>query len=558
MKNNALKYAAQKLNSSESERLRSLKEYNISDNSIDESFDILTEMAQKVTQCSVAAISFFDGDNLFFKGLRGLNTECMDRGILPCDIAITKSEVYEVEDLSKHPTLKANLLNNNGDVLKYYAGVPLISSEGYVLGTLCVFDTKPQKLSFEKRQLLTLIGKELMDKLELRRSQLMAKEALELRSEKLIKRHMDLLRQSKRLEKAKAGISSKDQLIRGILDNSPHLISLFDRNGHYIMVNSTVSHFLELPLNQIIGKHISEIHNDAKSVAKNLAMIELVADTRQASPSYTSELIIKGIKNYYQVVMIPVEDSTGELIMLRIATNVTKLKTLEVDLHRKNSELESLVYSLSHDLRGPISTILGLLNVEKYASLSDMRQYFNMIKEQTLKMDSSIHDLVELKNVTNRKITPEPVDMIALVDKVVCAFKDSRVAINLNLPEELTTSTDEYFIQIALNRVLANAVNYHRKDAENPQVEVVVQSIKDGVLVLVKDNGMGITKRAMPRIFEMFYRGSSCSNGHGLGLYIAQNALNRMKGTIDVRSFENMGTEVEIFIPRVDGQAYFE
>ncbi len=558
MKNNALKYAAQKLNSSESERLRSLKEYDISDDSIDESFGILTQMAQKATQCSAAAISFLNKDKLFFKNIVGINGEILDRGHVPCEITITKSDVYEVEDLSKHPSIKLSLCSSEGETFKYYAGVPLINEEGYTIGTICVFDTKPQKLSYEKLQLLCLIAKELMDKLELRRKNLRDREALQIRSEKLINRHMDLLRQSKRLEKAKAGINSKDQLIRGILDNSPHLISLLDRNGHYIMVNGAVSHFLELPLNQIIGKHISEIHNDAKSVAKNLAMIELVADTRQASPSYTGELTIKGIKNYYQVVMIPVEDSTGELIMLRIATNVTKLKTLEVDLHRKNSELESLVYSLSHDLRGPISTILGLLNVEKYASLSDMRQYFNMIKEQTLKMDSSIHDLVELKNVTNRKITPEPVDMIALVDKVVCAFKDSRVAINLNLPEELTTSTDEYFIQIALNRVLANAVNYHRKDAEDPQVEVVVKSIKDGVLVLVKDNGMGITKRAMPRIFEMFFRGSSYSNGHGLGLYIAQNALNRMKGTIDVRSFENMGTEVEIFIPRIDGQAYFE
>ncbi len=558
MKHNALKYAAQKLNSSESERLRSLKEYDISDNFIDESFDILTEMAKKVTQCSVAAISFIHSDKLFFKSLIGLKGEYLERGNLPCEITITKSDIYEVEDLSKHPTLKQNLLAKDGKTLRYYAGVPLINKEGYPLGTICVFDVMPQKLGSEKLQMLNLLGRKAMTTIELHRKERLAREALEARSEKLIKGQMDLVRQEKRLERAKAGITSKDQLLQGILDNSPHLISLVDNRGHYVMVNNAVAELLELPVEAIIGRHISEMHKDTERIGKNLEMMQQVLKTRLTSPPYDEVLTIKGATNYYQVVMIPVEDGRGDLMVLRIATNVTDLKTLEVDLNRKNSELESLIYSLSHDLRGPISSILGLLNVEKYASLSDMRQYFKMIKEQTLRMDTSIHDLVELKNVTNKAVKPETLDVVELVKKVAARFTEAKTMIHLIHPEELHFSSDEYFIHTALNRVLANAVNFHSKDSKSPKVEVLVESQSGGVLLKIKDNGLGITKKALPRVFEMFYRGTGASTGHGLGLYIAQNALNRVKGVIGLNSIEGMGTEVEIFIPRIDGKAYYE
>ncbi len=558
MKHNALKYAAQKLNSSESERLHSLKEYDFSDALTDESFDILTEMALNFTQCEVAAISFVGEDELFFKNLRGLIATSFTRGNLPCEIAITKGEIYEVQDLSKHPTLKQRLITKGGKPLKYYAGAPLINKDGFYLGTICVFDSRPKKLTAEKLNTLKLLARKVMLTLELKRKERLAKEALEIRSEKLIKGHMELLQQSKKLEKAKAGISTKEQLLRGILDNSPHLISLTDSRGYYVMVNKAVADLLKLPAEDIVGKHASEMHNDAERIRKNKEVIDQVMETGETSPPFEEVLIINGVKNYYQVVIIPVENTGGGRMILRIATNVTELKGLEVNLHRKNEELESLIYSLSHDLRGPISSILGLLNVEKYASLSDMRQYFSMIKEQTLRMDKSIHDLVELKNITNKTVKPVQVDMLSLINKIVYEFKDAKPEIEFNHPEVLMVNTDEYFVEITLKRVLTNAMEYHHKDAQAPGVEITATSGKGGVAVLIRDNGLGISRKALPRVFEMFYRGTSLSTGHGLGLYIAQNALARVKGKISLNSVEGLGTEVELLIPNVNGKTYID
>ncbi len=558
MKHNALKYAAQKLNSSESERLRSLKEYDISDNSIDENFEILTEVAQKVTQCEVTAISFLNSDKLFFKSLLDTNCEFLQHGSLPCEIAITKSDIYEVQDLSEHATLKFSNLTIEGKTLRYYAGLPLINQFGYPIGTICVFDTKPQKLSSEKLQLLKLLGKKAMATLELQRKERLARKALEERYERLIKGQMDLARQGKRLEKARVGNSSKEQMLQGILDNSPHLISLIDERGYYIMVNNSVAKFLDLPVEQIIGKHVSDLHKDAKRLETNNAMMQLVLEKGISSPTYNETLTVDGTTNYYQVVMIPVNDGNGKTIILRIATNITELKTLEMNLHFKNSELESLIYSLSHDLRGPISSILGLLNVEQYADVSEMRQYLKMIKEQTLRMDTSIHDLVELKNITNKTVNPEPMDIMALINKVVSNHTTSKARIHLSQKGELSLKSDEYFIQIALNRILNNALSYHRTDSKTPMVEVNVESEIDGVTLVVKDNGLGITSKALPRVFEMFYKGTGSSTGHGLGLYIAKNALLRVKAKIDLSSVEGLGTEVKVFIPRIDGNAYHD
>tara|TARA_R110002096_G_scaffold50973_1_gene133419 strand:- start:651 stop:1196 length:546 start_codon:yes stop_codon:yes gene_type:complete len=181
-----------------------------------------------------------------------------------------------------------------------------------------------------------------------------------------------------------------------------------------------------------------------------------------------------------------------------------------------------------------------------------------MIKEQTLRMDTSIHDLVELKNITNKTVNPEPMDIMALINKVVSNHTTSKARIHLSQKGELSLKSDEYFIQIALNRILNNALSYHRTDSKTPMVEVNVESEIDGVTLVVKDNGLGITSKALPRVFEMFYKGTGSSTGHGLGLYIAKNALLRVKAKIDLSSVEGLGTEVKVFIPRIDGNAYHD
>lgn len=558
MKHNALINASQKLNSSESERLHSLKEYDFSEQCIDENLDTIAEMALKTTQCEVAAITFLYQDKLFFKSINGLKADYWERGSLPCEITIGKAEVYEIPDLDKHPTLQTFNYKKGSSALRYYAGVPLVNQDGFAIGTLCILDTNPKKLSAEKLHLLSLFGQQAMAILELQKKERLSREALERRSGKLIEGRMELLEQSKKLDKVKAGISSKEQLLRGILDNSPHLISLLDKRGYYVMVNQAMSEIFKLDTEAIVGRHISELIDDTERLEQKKRVMQKVLSTGKISEPYAEVISTKGITNYYQVVMIPVKDARGDTMVLRIATNVTELKSLENSLQRKNEELEGLIYSLSHDLRGPISSILGLLNVEKYASKSDMQQYFKMIKQQALKMDTSIHDLVELKNVTNRGITPDKVQLEPLLQKTVERYTGGKISIKWNKDGELDVNTDEYFVHTALNRVLANAVEYHRKDATNPEVEIAAKAATGGLTISIKDNGMGISPKALPRVFEMFYRGTSFSQGHGLGLYIAQNALNRVKAEISLKSIEGLGTEVELFIPNIEGRGYYE
>lgn len=560
MKHFALKNVAQQLLSSETDRLDALKKYQILDTPREEAFDLIVEMASAMANCEVATVGFLDENRFWFKSIGGMESDAILKGCIPCELATNRNDVYEIEDLSKHVLTADNPIFNNGKRLLYYAGTPLINDEGFALGALCVFDTKPKRLSAKKLNLLKLLAKDVMYRLEQRRSDIIKEESINQRSERLIISHMELLRKNKELIRTKQGFSRQNLLLENILNNSPHLISLIDHQGNLEMVNNAMVELLQRPAKEIEGQNIKEIYFSSKSerTNKNIKNLRLVIKTGKPCPAFDDTIKIKGNKRHYQVVMVPVEDRPGKPLVLRIATEVTDLKLLEVSLNQKNKELENLIYSLSHDLRGPISSILGLTSMQKYAKPQDLTEYFSMIQEQALKMDTSIHDLVELKTVTNKNVNPELVDIRKLLDEIITALPDNNVEINISGDTEAKLNTDKFFLKTTLQRVVNNSVFYHNSDAITPKVDIAIYLQEGGLKLTVKDNGIGISSRALPRVFEMFYRGSNASTGHGLGLYIAQNALGRIKGNIRISSQEGAGTDVGLMIPHVEGDAYFE
>ena len=109
--------------------------------------------------------------------------------------------------------------------------------------------------------------------------------------------------------------------------------------------------------------------------------------------------------------------------------------------------------------------------------------------------------------------------------------------------------TDKNRLNIILNNLISNAITYQDPSKNDPLVNIKVDMSDTETNIIVKDNGIGISKELQEKIFDMFFRGSENSDGSGLGLYIVKESVEKLNGTINVRSVPGKGSEFRVLIP---------
>ncbi|HYF68671.1 MAG TPA: HAMP domain-containing sensor histidine kinase [Ohtaekwangia sp.] len=222
-------------------------------------------------------------------------------------------------------------------------------------------------------------------------------------------------------------------------------------------------------------------------------------------------------------------------------------------LEKANKELDRFMYSTSHDLRAPIASILGLTYLGKLEFQEEKaRLFMEMIEERIRKLDSVISDILSLSRTKKFEVKIEEVKLAELLEDVVAdiRFNKNAPAITLDYqPDPSHVFKSDYSqMKIVLCNLMGNAVKYHNLNQPNPFIKVTFRRHEDYVEIGVEDNGQGIPEESLPSIFEMFYRASVNTEGTGLGLYIVNEALNKVKGSISVDSSYGKGSVFTIFL----------
>ncbi len=227
-----------------------------------------------------------------------------------------------------------------------------------------------------------------------------------------------------------------------------------------------------------------------------------------------------------------------KILEKEIEKRTSELVKSNTDLTKMTQEYDQLVYRASHDIRGPLATLMGLTNIAKqdYEEPLRVRDYLGKIESTAQGLNQTLSQLMETNRIRNLPICVDEVDLSALLDEVYSSFKSLNhfPLISLRIEKGDWKSplySDKNLISFILTKLLDNAFRYFAIQKQEKYIKVSWSQSGDKTTIAVEDNGLGINEQAREKIFQLFYVASDI-HGSGLGLFLAQMAANRLGGRI--------------------------
>lgn len=236
-----------------------------------------------------------------------------------------------------------------------------------------------------------------------------------------------------------------------------------------------------------------------------------------------------------------------------VQADITDRKNTERELSETNRELDTFFYKASHDLKGPLASVMGIVNLGRMENKDQViDQYFNMIELSVKRLDRTLMDLIELARTRKGSSKLSLININAFVAEILHSLEHlpsfPRIRFDVRIDPEIEMLADKVLLQSVFQNLIHNAINYCNQQA--PIIRIAVNESDNHLELEVTDNGNGIPDKIRPRVFDMFYRGHPDSSGSGLGLFIVKNALDKMKGSIRFDSQSGRGTSFYVTLPR--------
>lgn len=234
----------------------------------------------------------------------------------------------------------------------------------------------------------------------------------------------------------------------------------------------------------------------------------------------------------------------------------SKNKTLESaleELKERNLELDQILYRASHDLRSPITSIVGILNVLEHEPLSAFQKLcFEHIRDKSSQMDEVLKSLSTLSKTISNDIHFSEVNLDITIRNCINDLRYlpnfSSVVIRSEMKGQHEVITDRLLVCIIIKNLVANSLTFCDRSKDG-MILIRSTGFDSYFEIEVTDNGEGIPDSIKDKIFNMFYRGSERSTGSGLGLYIVRKIVDQLKGHIQFTSGDGL-TRFKVVLPQ--------
>ncbi len=366
----------------------------------------------------------------------------------------------------------------------------------------------------------------------------------------------DITERRKAEETLKLQKSAMESALEGIL-------ILEDNHENYpvIYTNKELSNITGYTEDEIIGNEFINVIG----CPVNLTAKDSIMDALKNKKPFRGEIECRNGKektSWRLLFMAPVKDSSNSSShFVAVLSDITETKEVEntlrennKQLQKTNEELDRFVYSTSHELRSPLMSVLGLINLlETELKSNELENYLNMIKDTIGRLDKIIHDIIDYSKNSRSDIVYENIDFKRFVEESIQnhSYLENfeKVKFSLDVKNGISFFSDKNRIHIVLNNLISNCIRFHNFDQPEPFVKVSVKTSPVNAVITIRDNGSGIHQKHIPKVYEMFYRATEKSTGSGIGLYIVKEIIEKLEGKIKVKSQPGQGTTFVVELP---------
>ena len=514
----------------DAERLATLHSYAILDTPAEQSYEDVTAFATHICATPYSTVTFVDKARQWFKSEIGFGTQETGRSDGFCACAILHPRTLIVEDTLLDARFSENPFVLGGPQIRFYAGAPIVAPNGHILGTVCVFDDKPRRLSPIQVGALESLARQVQGLLEQRN---------------VISRLEAALAASRQTERRLAEVAA-------IVESSEDAILSKDLNGIITSWNTGATHIMGYTAEEMIGASIlklipEELHSDETLIIGKIRAGERIEHFE------TVRLTKDGRRLNVSLTVSPVKDRHGKVIgASKILRDISDRKRIEEALlqsekiaaagrmastiaHEVNNPLEA-VTNLLYLLRPLVADVVGLEYLEtaesEIARVSHIaKQTLGFYREHAAATGTSLSDLVQ------RAVT---------IYKPRCSIKGVTIQASLNATKKIVLRRGE--IMQVISNLIANSM-YAMPTGGT--LSVSTDDVEGGVLVTIRDTGMGIAAQDLPKVFDAFFTTRSAI-GTGIGLFVAKGFVEGHAGRITLESSQHPqehGTTVRIFLP---------
>lgn len=225
-------------------------------------------------------------------------------------------------------------------------------------------------------------------------------------------------------------------------------------------------------------------------------------------------------------------------------------------LTKINKELDSFVYSISHNLRAPLMSVLGLLDLARNENNSVViHQYHEMMKSSVCKLDDTLKEILEYSRNARQGLVINEIDFQKTIndnfERMQFMPGYERIRKEIFIEGESHFFSDHYRLSLILNNLISNAIKYSDPAKETSFLHITIRLDEEKASLTFRDNGIGIEKSYIEKVFNMFFRATEKNEGAGLGLYIVKEAVEKLGGTIELESQMSKGTVFKIELPNL-------
>jgi PAS domain S-box-containing protein len=360
---------------------------------------------------------------------------------------------------------------------------------------------------------------------------------------------------------------------RRILENEANLRSIFNslENGVWL-INTKLElidfnrefyrHFRHVyGIRPVKGKNLIDLFPDHMHHRKEIWKVRCQTGLEGKPGKYYDTCLLTGEQKTYEIKTYPIKERNrvfGLTLYLRDITQQKKtedvLKQQNEELIRINSELDRFVYSASHDLRAPLMSVKGLVNLLRHDNDAEStRKYLDLIEQSINRLDNFISDIIHHSRNSRMELLVKEINFDHLLSESIGSLKYMEGAEEVESIRDIQMSVPFYSdysrLLIIFNNIIANAVRYRDTWKKNSFIKIEVRTDAEKAFLRFTDNGIGIAEEYLGNVFKMFFRASPESKGSGLGLYIVKSVVEKLGGQITVRSQLGSGTSFEITLP---------